>query len=247
MKKFTIYNLQFTIFLLLFTFYILHFTFYITTALAVDSTPSSKLNPKLLEEFNKQVASKAAKLKLDIDKKLTNKAYVGKVKTKSASSITLATKTGPKIASINQDTVFESKIKGKKYSQKLISEEDDVASLGDVDDTGVLIAKKIVLLDPKPYTLNPKSYLWGQIVAASEKLLTLKDKTLKNIAIAMPNQTSVKVGDFVLLSGNPGKNDIFKAEYVYVIPQGGILKPRKVSTPSAKLATPSAKPKSSTR
>lgn len=217
-------------------------TYYILPVYAVDSTPSADVKSKL-EELKKDIASKAAKLKQEIDKKLTNKAYVGKVKAKSKTSITLATKTGPKIVSINQDTVFESKIKGKKYSQKLISEEDYIATLGDIDETQVLTAKKIILLDPKPVTLNPKSYLWGQIVAASEKLVTLRDRTPKNIALSIPNQTTVKVGDFVILTGSLGKNDIFKAEFVYVIPQGGFIKPKKVATPSAKLATPSAKPK----
>lgn len=222
----------------------------IPPSFAADSTPSADVKSKL-EQLKKDIASRAAKLKQEIDKKLTNKAYVGKVKTKSKTSITLATRTGPKIVSINQDTVFDSQIKGKKYSLKLVSEEDYLAALGDIDETGVLIAKKIILLDPKPLTLNPKSHLWGQIVAVSEKLATLKDKEQKNIAVSLPKQTSVKEGNFVILTGSMGKNDIFEAEFVYIIPQGGILKPKKVvypapngagATPSAKIATPSAKP-----
>lgn len=213
----------------------------IPPSFAADSTPSADVKSKL-EQLKKDIASRAAKLKQEIDKKLTNKAYVGKVKTKSKTSITLATRTGPKIVSINQDTVFDSQIKGKKYSLKLVSEEDYLAALGDIDETGVLIAKKIILPDPKPLILNPKSYLWGQIVAVSEKLATLKDKEQKNIAVSLPKQTSVKEGNFVILTGSMGKNDIFEAEFVYVIPQGGILKLKKVATPSAKTATSSAKP-----
>lgn len=206
---------------------------FIPSTYAVDSTPSADVKSKL-EQLKKDIASKAAKLKLDIDKKLTNKAYAGKVKAKSKSSITLATKTGPKIVSINQDTVFDSQIKGKKYSLKLISEEDYLAALGDIDETGVLIAKKIILLPTVNYQLP--THLWGQIVAVSEKLATLKSREQKNIAVSLPKQASAKEGNFVILTGSMGKNDIFEASFLYIIPQGGILKPK------GKIATPSAKP-----
>ena len=187
----------------------------LSTVLAADSTPSADIKIKL-DELKKEIASKAAILKQDVDKKLTNKVFVGKIKTKSPTAITIATKNGPKIVNINQDTQFVAEVKGKKYSQKLISEEDFVASLGDMDENQVLTAKKIVLLNPIPYTLTPKTYLWGQVVAISDKLVTLKTRDLKNIAIVRPSP-NIKVNDFVILTGNFNKNDIFAAEFVYVI------------------------------
>ncbi len=241
---------KFTIFFLFFAFYILHSTFYIPTALAVESTPSadplrqsdSEASIKIkLEELKKEIASKAAKLKLDIDKKLTNKAYVGKIKTKSATSVTLATKTGPKIVSINQDTEFESKLKGKKFSQKAISEEDFVVALGDIDETDVLTAKKILLIaEPKE---SGKNSVWGQVVAISDQLITLKTREGKNMAVTLPPTSSVKLNEFVILTGIMGKNEIFDAEFVYVIPQGAILNPKKLATPSAQTSTKSSQPK----
>ncbi len=252
MRKFTIYNLQFTIFAFLFTFYIVHFTFYIPSALALESTPSADIKAKL-EELKKEIASKAAKLKQEVSGKLKDKAYVGKVKTKSDSSLTLATRNGPKIVNINQDTAFDSNVKGKKYSQKLISEEDYLATLGDVDETGVLTARQVILLP----TTGPqggtqlKTYLWGQIVSISDKLVTLKDKNSKSIAIST-DSSDIKVLDFVILTGSFNKNDIFNTEFVYMIPQGGMLKTKKNvypvpkgtgATPSAKVASPSASPK----
>ncbi len=207
---------------------------------AAESSPSADVKSKL-EELKKQIASKAAILKQEVHKKLTNKAYVGKIKTKSPTAITIATKNGPKIVNINQDTLFENKVKGKKYSYKLASEEDYLASLGDIDENQVLTAKKIVLLDPKPQT--PKSYLWGQIVAISDKLVTLKDRNFKNIAASLPDQRAVKLNDFVILTGILGKNEIFEATFVYVIPQEGFIKPKKIATPSGE-TTPSAKKKS---
>lgn len=219
-------------------------------AYAADSTPSADIKSKL-EELKKEIASKAAKLKQEVNRKLQNKAYIGKVKIKSSNSLTLATKSGPKIVSLNQDTVFESKIKSKKKFQHItIAEEDYLAALGDVDETGVLTAKKIILLPA--VTAAVKTFLWGQVIAISDKLITLKDKNLKNVAVSALNQSPVKVSDFVILTGSFGKNDIFEAEYVYIIPQGGVIKPKKVATPSAtpsnkitQTASPSATPKSS--
>ena len=77
---------------------------------AAESSPSADIKSKL-EELKKEIASKAAILKQEVNKKLKDKAYVGKVKHKSDSSLTLAASSGPKIVSINQDPLFESKIK----------------------------------------------------------------------------------------------------------------------------------------
>lgn len=221
---------------------------------AAETTPSSEIRSKL-EELKKEIASKAAKLKQEISHKLKDKAYVGKVKSKSDTTLTLAAQSGPKMVSINQDTVFESNIKSKiKFSQKNISLEDYIVALGDADETGVLTARKIILL-PAP-TASPKTYLWGKIISISDKLITLKDKGLKNVAAILPANSDISLNDFVILTGLKNKNDLFNAGFVYVIPQGSaVLKPKKTATPSARLdatikpqrsqtATPSAKPAS---
>lgn len=197
---------------------------------AVDSTPSAEVKSKL-EALKKEIASKAAKLKGEVTRKLKDKAYVGKLKVKSPTSLTLATRSGPKIVSLNQDTILP---------KKKFAEEDYLVGLGDVDETGVLTAKKLILL-PQP-SAEQKTYLWGQAISISDKLVTLKDRDLKNMAVSLPPSSNVKLNDFVILTGNKTKNDIFEVEFVYVIPQGGIIKLKKVATPSAKEATPSAKP-----
>lgn len=208
----------------------LHFTLLTSIAIAADSTPSADIRSKL-DELKKEIASKAAQLKQFVDKKLKDKAYIGKVKTKSASSVTLETKNGLKVVNISQDTQYDSDVSKKKYSQKLITEEDYLAALGDVDDTGALVSRKIILL-PTP---NPeaKTYLWGQIINISDKSVTLKDRNLKNTVASLPNQSGVKKSDFVILTGSFGKDDIFEADFVHVVPQGGIIKPRKIATSSA--------------
>ncbi|MBI2018579.1 hypothetical protein HYS96_02620 [Candidatus Daviesbacteria bacterium] len=247
MKRFKIYDLRFKIFLLLFSLILLfinHKSYFINHTYAADSTPSAEIQVKL-EELKKDIASKAAKIKKDVDRKLKDKAYAGKIKTISNASIAIAAHSGPKIASINQDTVFESNVKGRKYSQKLMRPEDFIVAMGDVDETAVLTAKKVILL-PEKEEVNKVS-LWGQVIAISDKLLTVKNKDGKNIAVALPSGSTVKLNEFLILTGQHNKNEIFTAEFVYIIPQGGILKPKKVGSPSAQLSTPSAKPKPSTR
>lgn len=203
---------------------------------AADSTPSADIKAKL-EELKKEVASRAAKLKQEITKKLNNKAYVGNVKSISSSSLTLASSAGPKLVSINQDTFYESKVKTKtKFSQKSLSEEDYLAALGDVDETGVLLAKKIVLL---PTTnQKPTTYLWGQIISVTEKLFTLKDPSGKNIAATIPSEYEAKLNYVIIATGVFNKNEIFEAEFVHVISS---KKPNPTPKESTKSASPSGK------
>lgn len=234
--------------ILLFVFLLPTTTYLLQPTYAAESSPSADIKSKL-EELKKEIASKAAQLKLQVNRKLKDKAYIGKIKTKSDSSLTLATKTGPKIVSINQDTLFENDTKlKKKVSLKTLTEEDYVAALGDIDEAGVLTARTIIL-SPQPPE-QQKTFLWGQIISVTDQLVTLKGKDFKNTAVSLPSGASVKLNNFVILTGNKNKNDLFKAEFVYVIPQGGIIKPKKVATPSASLkpntsktATKSATPK----
>jgi len=264
-KRFIVYGLRrsrklclsFIVLALVLTIYHIPYTIY-----AVDSTPSADIKSKL-EELKREIASKAAKLKQEVNKKLKDKAYVGKVKLKSNSSLTLAAISGPKIVSINQDTVFESKqslpskdgkIKTKqKFSQKTLANEDfsaeganlSIVALGDIDETAVLTAKKIVLLPASPAG-GPtpgeqlKIHIWGQVIAISDerssstsKLVTIKNRDNKNIAVSLPSGQTVKLNNFVILTGQLNKNEIFEAEFIYVIPQGGFIKPKKIATPSA--------------
>lgn len=213
---------------------------------AADSTPSASVKEKL-EELKQEIASKAAKLKQEVDKKLTNKAYIGIVKSKSSGSITLAGRGGSKLVSLNQDTVYEDTNPTKKGSKKIIpslqtlKEESNIAALGDVDDTGVLHAKKIVILSP-PTSHIPKSILWGQITSISDDLISVKTKEASSAAVAITKiDTKIKLSEFVIITGVKSKNDIIDAGFLYVIPSGAIVKP-KTATPSA-TATKSGKKK----
>ncbi len=233
--------------------------YYILPAQAVDSTPSADLKAKL-ELLKAEIASRAAQLKKEINQKLQNKAYVGTIKTKtvntanSSGSLTLAAKTGPKIVTLNQDTVFDTFGKSKtRYSLKAVAEEDYIAALGDIDDNGVLTAKKLILL-PTP-TDQPKTNLWGQITSISDNLISIKTREGKSISISVNKDTQfaktdgqsslgeLRTNDFIIVTGRTNKNDIFEADFIYTVPTGAVLKIKKVATPSAQVATPSGKVK----
>lgn len=240
MMKWTMENGQWKIIIVLIAFLlsIVNSQFLTSPVYAVDSTPSADIKAKL-EQLKKEIASKAALLKQEITKKLSDKAYIGKVSTKTDASLTITTISGLKNIKINQDTIFESNIKAKtKFSIKTLSPDDYIAALGDIDESEVLIAKKIVLLPPPAG--NAKTVLWGQIISSSDKLLTLKDKDLKTHAVSIEDLKSAKLNDFVIITGILGKNDIFQSKFVHTIPQG-MIRSQKIATPSATLrASPSA-------
>ncbi len=226
-------------------FLLLHLSpFTLHPVFAADSSPSAKLSDELkvkLDELKKEIASKAAQLKNQVNLKLQDKAYAGTIKSKTETSLTLASSKGAKIVTVNQDTIFQ------KTSLKNLEEEDYVAALGDIDNNGVLTARKVVLLkQPK----EEKTYLWGQIVSISDKLMTVQTRDLKKVAVTLgsadvkkgggsylPNNLSLR--DFVILTGNIDKNDTLQTGFIYIIPQGGVIKPRKIATPSAKISSPS--------
>lgn len=182
-----------------------------------------------------EIASKAAKLKEQINKKLQNKVYVGVIKSKSTTTLTLATRTGTKIVNINQDTIYDP-ILSKKVTLK---EEDSVATLGDVDETGVLTARKVVKL---PTTNSkPKTYLWGSIISVSEDIVTTRNKEGKHIAISISEiNTPIKVDQIIIATGYLNKNNILDAEFIFAT--GQIKTKPSVATSSTREATKSTTP-----
>lgn len=234
---------------------------------AADSTPSAnQLHQSdsearvqsTLEILKTQIASRAAQIKQEINKKLQNKAYAGIVKNKSTKSITIATKSGVKIININQDSVFENRLakKSKPLTFKDLKEEDYIAGLGDIDDLEALTAKKIILLPNSP---AQKTVYWGQVISVNETLVTIKDE--RSSSSSKDSQTKtistkspLKINDQIIGTGTL-KNDILESSFVYIYPQGKALKPKKIASPSAsvkptpkpastKSASPSAKKKS---
>src|SRR5260221_5990856 len=146
-KKFTGCSLQVTVIILLslFTVYCLLLP---PAALAADSTPSANLIQKL-NALKQQIASKAAQIKLEVDKRMVNRVLIGQVSTAQDKSFTLTTKDGDKTILTNEYTVFSGR-SGKKAiaSTKDLTKDDFVISLGDIDDKGQMLSKKVIKQDP---------------------------------------------------------------------------------------------------
>lgn len=208
---------------------------------AADSTPSAAVKDKL-QALQSEITSKAAKLKTEISKKLTNKAYVGVIKSKSATTLTLAGRSGTRLVNINQDTVYVPAA-SNPTKKGGITEQDSIATLGDVDENGVLTARQVVYL-PQPKSdqpQTPKIILWGQIVSISDNLMTIVDKSGKNIAVSIAKiDTNVATDQFVIVTGFLGKNDIINAQFIHILPQKGKPKIATSSAESSKSASPSA-------
>jgi hypothetical protein len=227
-------NLELRVKLFLALFLILTALFWPLRAFAQESTTSASVKEKL-EQLKQDIASKAAALKKEVTKQLENKAFMGVVKTTSDNSITIATKAGTKIASINEDTTFEDQgtPKRKNLSIDTIEEEDNIAALGDIDDTGVLVARRIVLL-PKSSD-QPKTILWGQAISISDKIITIRDRSAKSISVTTNKDTTLEkdkneikfadleINDYMIVTGyfdekeSSEKIGVLDAEFIYVI------------------------------
>ena len=195
------------------------------------ATKSSSLLQKL-NTLKAEIASKAAELRIAVDKKIQNKAIVGFAKDKNSSQIILTTKNGDKTVIVNEYTTFESK--ARKPSLDDLDKNDYIAALGDMDDKNNLVAKKIVWLT-KP-SENTKSFFWGQVQAINGVTLIIKNRDDQKINIFTNSNTSFGVGDdeasfsdikvSKFLSG-VGTGDIkngLQANFIYLIPSGGTLK-----------------------
>ena len=196
-------NVKFILIVLLFL-YPIPYNLYPTYA--ADSTPSASVQSKL-DLLKQEIASKAAKLKSEINKKLQNKAYIGVIKSKSDSTITLASRGGTKVVNINQDTIYDPKLTKKTP----LKDEDSIAALGDVDETGVLTARKIVKVSSSP----EKTYVWGTVVSISDDFITLKDRSGKNLAVSDKTDIQVKEGRVIIATGILNKNNILEAKFIH--------------------------------
>lgn len=241
MTNFTGFRLQVIviILLLLFTVNCTLFTTY-----AQEPSPETKAK---IEEIKKGVASKAAELKQEVNEKLQNKAFIGIVSTVSTNSITLTTPAGAKIITLNQDTVYED------VKKTNIKEGNYIATLGDIDDTGVLTAKKVVGLPKDDQEI--KEVIIGEVSDNKDNVISVKQKDGQIIKINTSKNTSLKYGakkikleDIrvnlkVVVTGYSEEEEI-NSSTVFVISDTTLDSEVKIASESAK-ATPSSSPKAS--
>ncbi|MBI2595150.1 hypothetical protein HYW46_00245 [Candidatus Daviesbacteria bacterium] len=230
--------------------FIFHFSF--STIFALEPATASASLLEKLNTLKKEIASKAASLKLDLNKKLTNKLMTGQITGLDENRITINTKNGTKTATTNEYTLYQNNIVSKKgvrkskISLKDFAVDDYILVLGDVDDKQALIAKKII-----KSTLPEKNTLmivWGKVISVTPSSITLKNKTGEQTNIGLNNQTALRrdadeitMADIsinnLLVALGATNEGVLRARLIYQIP------PNTMKAGKEKSATPSASPK----
>ena len=149
-----------------------------------EATPPGILNK--IEDLKREIASRAADLKSEIDKKTQNKALIGKANVITTDSMTLETKNGSKTIRLSEYTIYQntSSQKTKKaFTKNDIKTDDQIVCLGDIDEKGIMTAKKVVKVDP--IITKKRNFILGTINTNDSKSITLqlKDHSLKTFQI----------------------------------------------------------------
>ncbi len=211
---------------------------------AADATPSA-LQSKL-KALQEEIASRAASLKKEINNKLQNKVYIGKISEKNSDSLKLATSQGEREVMINEFTEYFDD-KDKKLTVKNISLENSIAALGDINDKEILTAKRIIKLAST--SAEEKKIFGGTVSSIDPQTLTLK--TIEGQAsLTLSAQTNYQFGDQEALRSDIklGKQVVVvsvnnKSRFVYMVPSAE-SSPLPKPSPSA---SASASPKASVK
>lgn len=197
-------------------------------AFAAESSPSANTKTKL-QSLQAEIASRASKIKQEIGRRLQNRVYTGFIKSKSANSLTIATSQGSKIININEYTVYQAQ---KPTS---LSVDDYILALGDIDDTAVLTAKKIIK------TASPsavRQVIFGTVTNTDNGTVTIQNKQGQNFSLATGEETVFKMGKSegniddikinkpVIAVGENTSTKTLKARFIYI--------PEKPATTSGK-------------
>src|SRR3990167_2761339 len=260
MRRFKIYDLRqlavarscelvskflgFKIFLITLLLFINHKSLFINPAFAADSTPSAEARTKL-QALQVEIASKAAKIKQEIGRKLQNKVYTGFIKSKSANSLTLATSQGSKIINLNEYTVYQTQNpstgKVSKQSIKDLTTDDYILALGDIDDTAVLTAKKVIKT-ASPSAL--KQVIYGTVTSVDDSTIVIQNNEGQNISLLINKETLYKMGKSesglddirlnkpVIAVGESSPTKTLKTRFVYILPYSASPRPVKSATSS---------------
>lgn len=212
---------------------------------AVDSSQSASGSADIkskLKALQEEIASRAANMKTEVAKKLQNKAYIGQIKDKNSTSITLENN-----RNVNINEFTEYVVKSKTYTGgdgfKNIALGNSIAALGDIDDKGILTAKRIIKLGAPIPPL--KKIIHGIVISISGGKATLKNIQGEQYSIAFDKKTDYQMGKsdgklddirmntWLIVVAEPlTGSDILQAKFVYIFPYALKTKP-KPSTPSA--------------
>jgi hypothetical protein len=238
-------------------------------ALAVNATQSAKSVPsptasasgtlaQKINELKEKAASKAADFIAQVTKKLQNKAYFGIISSIDNDTVKISFQNHDFITQTNEYTAYVATGKSAKKiaSLKDLSKGDFVSALGDVDEKGVLKAKK--LIKSPAVASDSANLVWGQVEKVVGGTITVKlpDTTSQIITsfgkspiFLGQNEGSLadlKIGRTIIARGKMTSNAGLTSTYIYIVPPSADAKPEKnsESTKSAQIApaTPSAKP-----
>lgn len=215
------------------------------TSQAQEASPSADLSAKL-KALQDSIASKASQIKQTISKKLQNKVYVGKVIQKGNNSLTITFKEKSHVVKVTQDTAYTNVAR----SLQKLSEGDYIAALGDSDQDGNLMAKRIGKfpdgLDPDP------TLIYGVVTNLDNHLFTISSSSKGSpITVNVTSKTNflmgeesasffdLKVNKPVIVIGTKSEDSI-KPRTVYILPYTASGKnktpsPTPAATPSAKI------------
>lgn len=227
------YNFCSLALVLFITLYIIHYTLYIRPTAALEpaqpATFSSELKLKI-KALQDEIASKAAQLKNEVSRRMQNRAYIGFIKAKSDTSLTVATTGKTRLVSLNEYTEYTSNVKSKtKFNAKTLAVEDYVAVLGDVDDNEVLTAKKVIKLAPPQK--KEKQLILGQVISLSDQNLNLQTKDGQRLLITVDKKTNYQAGKLkgklndvqlnqqIIVVGE-GSTNTLQARFIYILPGG---------------------------
>lgn len=192
-----------------------------TAVSAQTSSPSADLQQKI-DQLKQEIASKAAQLKNDINHKLQNRLIAGLVQSKTDSQIIITTTDKSQTALIDKFTDYE-------YGnlKESINKDDFVVALGDIDDKGNLLARRVVKQIPP--VENAAQYVFGTIETASQSAVLIKEKDSSEGNFLINSDTNFKSdsGDFsvrsltkdqtIILVANPGKSGTLIARFIYLV------------------------------
>lgn len=216
-------------------------------SLAQDSSPSGSLLQKL-NELKEDIASKAAQIKTQVNKKVRNKAIIGTILDIQPDEITVQTLSSAKTVKYDEFTQVIG-AKNKEIKISTLETSDNIAALGDFDDRNNLVAQRLVFLESDSWRTasNSAQMVWGQIQKSQGSSITLKTKSgeVENISINSQTQfflgseeasiNDAKVEKNLIARTTRQKDGSLRARFIYFIPSMSFLKPTtKDSSPSAK-------------
>ena len=208
---------------------------------AQESSESGSLVQKL-NALKEDIASKAAQIKSEINKKVQNRALIGTIIDITSSEMTIQTISSTKTVKYDEFTEIIG-LKNKKIKASDLEADDKIAALGDVDDKNTLVVKRLVYLES--LATNSAQLVWGQIQKSSGSVITVKTKdgatenilTTSSTAFFLGNNeasiSDAKVEKYLTARGTRLKDGSLRARFIYFIPSSGFMKPDKDSSPSA--------------